>query len=42
MDALFTITGLIAVLIVFAALSVAVGVDTRDGFADRPTRPVFH
>ena len=42
MDALFTIAGLIAILIVFAALSVAIGTDTRDGFADRPARPIAH
>jgi hypothetical protein len=42
MDALFTIAGLIVILIVFAALSVAIGADTRDGFADHPAHPIAH
>jgi hypothetical protein len=42
MDALFTIAGLITILMAFAALSVAIGADTRDGFADRPSRPIAH
>ncbi|HET7473500.1 MAG TPA: hypothetical protein VFJ71_10270 [Candidatus Limnocylindrales bacterium] len=41
MDALFTIVGTTALLIVFAALSVLFGTDTRDGFTDRPIRPTF-
>jgi hypothetical protein len=42
MEALFTIAGIIAVLVVFGALSVAIGVDSRDGFSERPARPTFH
>ena len=42
MDALFTIVGIVAVRVVFAALSVAIGVDSRDGFADPSPRPTVH
>ena len=35
MDALFTIIGTAVVLVVFAALSIAFGTDTRDGFTER-------
>ena len=42
MEALFTIAGIIAVLVVFAALSVAIGADSRDGFTDPSPRPMFH
>jgi hypothetical protein len=42
MEALFTITGIVAVLVLFSALSVAIGVDSRDDFADQSPRPMFH
>jgi hypothetical protein len=42
MDALFTIAGVIAVLIVFAVLSVAIGADSRDGFAGPSPRSSLH
>lgn len=39
MDAFVTIVGLIAVLILFAALSLLVGSDSRDGFTDVSRTP---
>jgi len=41
MDALFTIIGTGAVIVVFAALSVVFGTDTRDGFSERTMRPSY-
>jgi hypothetical protein len=42
MEALLTIAGIVAVLVVFGALSVAIGTDSRDGYTDSPARPTFH
>ena len=39
MEAVFTIIGTALVLVVFAALSIAFGTDTRDGFTERSLRP---
>ena len=41
MEALLTIVGTGAVVVVFAALSVLFGTDTRDGFSDRTMRPTW-
>jgi hypothetical protein len=41
MEALFTIIGSGAVLVVFCALSVLFGTEGRDGFAERPFRPTY-
>ena len=41
MDVLLTIIGTGAVAVVFAALSVVFGTDTRDGFTDRTLRQTF-
>ena len=42
MDALLTIAGIVAVLAVFAVLSLSLGADSRDGFADPSPRSTFH
>ena len=41
MEAFFTIIGSGAALVVFCALSVLLGTDSRDGFTDRPFRPTY-
>jgi hypothetical protein len=41
MDALFTLIGIAALLVLFGAVSVAIGADSRDGFVDATRRPAF-
>jgi hypothetical protein len=38
MDALLVLTTIVAVLVILAALSTALGVDSRDGFANERLR----
>jgi hypothetical protein len=41
MEAFFTIIGAGAALVIFSALSVLLGTDSRDGFTERAFRPTY-